>query len=388
MTSDLREDFDDFFENALSGFLYANPRGEIDRANARLAGWLGVSPAELKGKRLTDFLTVAGKIYYETNLAPLLRMQGHFDEVALELLGRNGEKLPVLVCAMERCDDGGTPLFIRTTVYRATDRRKYERNLLEARSAAMATSASLREKIADEVKDRLAAEGLLVDERHTSALREQFIAVLSHDLRNPLASIDAGMRALRKTPLTDTARTYTELIQKSVARMAELISNTIDFARGRLGSGLSLNREDGPLAPALMHVIEELRIAWPDRTIDVALDQSSVNCDKGRIAQLLSNLVANALTHGSSEEPVRVRSATEGHILSISVVNRGAPIPPDVMGRLFQPFTRDEMRPSQMGLGLGLFIAFEIAKAHGGTIEALSTPDETRFTFQMPVEQS
>jgi sigma-B regulation protein RsbU (phosphoserine phosphatase) len=101
----------------------------------------------------------------------------------------------------------------------------------------------------------------------------------------------------------------------------------------------------------------------------------------------LSNLVANALTHGSRDGPVRVHSVIENGVLSVSVANQGEPIPNDLMDRLFQPFTRDEMRPSQQGLGLGLFIAHEIAQAHGGTLEALSSTHETRFTFQMPVEQ-
>ena len=107
-----------------------------------------------------------------------------------------------------------------------------------------------------------------------------------------------------------------------------------------------------------------------------------VNCDPSRFGQMVSNLLANALTHGAPDEPVRIHAATNARgQLELWVANSGAPIPPATMERLFQPFFRGEVRPSLQGLGLGLHIASEIAKAHGGAIEASSTDEETRFTF-------
>ena len=141
-----------------------------------------------------------------------------------------------------------------------------------------------------------------------------------------------------------------------------------------------------PLEAALEQVVAELRAAWPDRVIQTELGiHKAVRCDPARVAQLLSNLLANALTHGGSDGPVGVRAATEGGTFELSVTNKGEPIPPDTAERLFQPFVRASVRRGQQGLGLGLYIAAEIARAHGGTLEVDSTPAETRFTFKMPL---
>ncbi len=237
-----------------------------------------------------------------------------------------------------------------------------------------------------DARDRLASsEAALLNERGAADLREQFIAVLGHDLRNPLASIDAGVRLLSKSPLDERAAATITLIQNSIRRMAGLIDNILDFARGRLGGGLAVNRNaEKPLEPALEQVIAELRTAWPDREIQAEIDLAGpVNCDRARIAQLLSNLLANALTHGAADRPVVVRASTEGGLFELSVANAGDPIPPELREQLFQPFFRASGRASHQGLGLGLYIAAEIARAHGGTLDVRSDANETRFTLRM-----
>jgi sigma-B regulation protein RsbU (phosphoserine phosphatase) len=129
----------------------------------------------------------------------------------------------------------------------------------------------------------------------------------------------------------------------------------------------------------VQQVVNELRIGATGRTIetDFALPDR-VNCDPSRFGQMVSNLLANGLTHGAPNEPVRIHAATNGAELKLWVAN-GKPIPPATMERLFQPFFRGEAQPSQNGLGLGLHIASEIAKAHRGPIEVASTAQETRF---------
>jgi signal transduction histidine kinase len=237
--------------------------------------------------------------------------------------------------------------------------------------------------------ERLAAsEATLIDERHSSELREQFIAVLGHDLRNPLASIAAGTRMIAKADTKEAVTEISGLMQTSVNRMSRLIDNILDFARGRLGGGLSLERSaEEPLQPMLEQVIAELHLSNMARPIDASFDiHGPVNCDVQRIGQLFSNLLGNAIAHGSPEKPIRVRAATHGSSFELSVANSGNPIAPATMERLFQPFYRGQVRASLQGLGLGLFIASEIAKAHGGTLEVDSSAEETRFTFQMPTK--
>lgn len=238
-----------------------------------------------------------------------------------------------------------------------------------------------------DAQERVAsAETSLVDERETGELREQFIAVLGHDLRNPVAAISAGASLLLKRPLDERSRLILRQVQQSLLRMGGIITNVLDFARGRLGGGIVLDRTTAPLPAALDQVIAELRAVHPKRVIDVAWDISEpITCDQARIAQMLSNLLANALTHGPPDATVRVSGRIEQNALELAVANSGTPIPAEVRDRLFRPFVRGTARAGPEGLGLGLYIASEIAKAHGGNLSVTSTAEETRFTFLMPI---
>jgi phosphoserine phosphatase RsbU/P len=216
-------------------------------------------------------------------------------------------------------------------------------------------------------------------------LREQFITVLGHDLRNPLALIQAGADLLAKRMPDPGASEILKLMRSSAARMSALIDDVLDFALGRLGGDLELSRSDTMLEPVLRQIVAELQATATDRAIECDLMvPKSVYCDAGRIGQLLSNLLANALTHGSAATPVRVFARSDEQTLELSVHNSGAPILPSTLEKLFQPFFRGEERSGRRGLGLGLYIASEVARAHGGTLQATSTPEETSFVFRMP----
>jgi signal transduction histidine kinase len=229
------------------------------------------------------------------------------------------------------------------------------------------------------------SEAELLDARAASELKDQFIAVLGHDLRNPLASIGGGMRLMAKTQLDEKARTVLELVQGSVARMSNLIDNVLDLTRGRLGGGFNIHRRPNPSLAIAFEVIDELRSAHPDRQIESEIVlRESVDCDTERLGQMLSNLVANALTHGASDKPVKVAAYIENGLLEVSVANQGPPIPPSLLDTLFQPFVRSTVA-NREGLGLGLYISFEIAKAHAGLLSATSDESETRFRFSMPL---
>jgi phosphoserine phosphatase RsbU/P len=365
-SSSAEDDLEDLYENAPCGYLSLKPDGRIVKVNATFSTWMEYAPGELIGKRFSELLNIAGRIFYETHFAPLLRMQGFFNEVALDLLTKPGKSLPVLVNAAERRDAEGRHLFTRLTVFNATDRRRYERELVDARAALQAS---------------------LLDERATSALREQFIAVLSHDLRNPLSAIVGGAELLMKTPLNDRAQAMARLIQGSAARMGGLIEDVMDFARGRLGSGLTLAREpDAPVETLLRQVVSELQTSAPQRAIEMefAID-APVDCDRRRIGQLASNLLGNAITYGAPDQPIRLGASTAGGQFELFIANSGDPIPPAALEKIFEPFERGTLRSSLQGLGLGLYISCEIARAHGGTLEVSSTEAETRFTFRMPL---
>lgn len=367
-------DYADLVENAPCGYITLDANGRVQHVNRTFLAWSGHRVDEMIGKRFSDFLSMAGRIYYETHIAPLLRMQGFFNEFAIDVLNAGGEPMQMIANANERRDAEGNALSIRLALIKATDRRRYEQELLSARELATAAGQLAEER--------------LQRERETSELREQFIAVLGHDLRNPLASISAGARILDRTVQTDKEHQVIAMLQTTVMRMAGLIDNVLDFARGRLGGGIALERETGkPVEPVLTQVVDELRLASPGRIIETEFTiDRPVNCDRSRLGQLLSNLLGNALTHGASNKPVVVHADTTEDLFTLWVANAGEPIAESSMAKLFEPFFRGQVRASRQGLGLGLHIAFQIAKAHGGELRVSSTVEETRFTFTMPLQ--
>lgn len=238
-----------------------------------------------------------------------------------------------------------------------------------------------------EAQDRLSASEAALEQADRAAqYTEQFIAILAHDLRNPLASIQAGVRMLARTDLPPREDSIVHHMLESCGRMGGLITDVLDFARGRLGGGVPIVvKGESNLAAALHQVIEELRIVYPGREIlsSIAL-REAVACDVPRVMQLLSNLVGNALAHGDCAKPVTVEARTNDSILTIEVVNGGEPIAPDRIATIFQPFKHRSDKDAHEGLGLGLYIAGEIAAAHGGNIEVSSTTKQTSFRLTMP----
>ncbi len=212
--------------------------------------------------------------------------------------------------------------------------------------------------------------------------------MLGHDLRNPLSSITFAAEALRRRPLGEPEVTLVERIGRSCGRISRLVDDTLDFARGRLGGGIPLDLQAvANLDQELLHVVAELQAAHPERVVlcDLALD-GAVVCDRNRVAQLLSNLLANALVHGAPDGPVRVSARSGADGFSLAVGNQGPPIPPAVRASLFEPYCRPVAgQPQSGGLGLGLYIAAQIARSHGGTIDVSSSAETgTTFTFLLP----
>jgi sigma-B regulation protein RsbU (phosphoserine phosphatase) len=173
-------------------------------------------------------------------------------------------------------------------------------------------------------------------------------------------------------------------VHSSSKRIQEMIDNIMDLARGRLGGGITLSSETVKLDILLQEVAEELKVIWPERTIsfDFKTDKE-IQCDRGRIAQLASNLIGNAITHGAEDSPVTVTAKSNDSYWEISIANQGAKIPEHALALLFHPFHREQSHASQNGLGLGLYIASEIAKAHKGELSVKSDEKLTCFTLKV-----
>lgn len=240
-----------------------------------------------------------------------------------------------------------------------------------------------------EVEEQLdASRSALVDANEAGALREQFVAVLGHDLRNPIGAVIGGLELLSRRPLDERSMMLVGQMTQSCGRMSDLVGNVLDFARGRLGGGIPVERRMTPdLGPTLRHIVDELRVAHPGRTLDIDLViDTPVFCDPQRIGQLLSNLLANALAHGSPDGPVQVTAKSVANRFQLSVRNEGDPVAPETMKNFFKPFQRAGLGlPSAgLGLGLGLYIAAEIARSHGGTLDAACAARTTSFTLEIP----
>ena len=232
------------------------------------------------------------------------------------------------------------------------------------------------------------ARAALLDEQAAGELREQFIAILGHDLRNPLSAIAASSQLLeRKASDPGTAKLATRITTNAM-RMSRLIDDVLDFARGRLGGdmGVAVGSVDD-LDQALASVVAEMSDAHPQRPITGRIDIGrAVRGDRGRIQQLASNLLANAVAHGAPEGPVELDARIDGDDLLIEVWNDGEPIPEASLRDVFRPFWRRSSSGRREGLGLGLYICERIVEAHGGRISVTSTSEGgTRFCVRLPL---
>lgn len=242
--------------------------------------------------------------------------------------------------------------------------------------------------VADE--ELTASREAVAQEQELARIQERFIAILAHDLRNPVNALKAGLRLIARQNFDDKTIELVNLMRGSVNRMEHLIENLLDQARRRQGEGIVIEKAlSSTLKPALHQIVAELQAAAPDQKIVTNIDLlEPIACDVPRISQMFSNLLANAVTHGASGAPIQVESTATTGNFSLSVTNSGKKISDDMLPSLFLPFERRKDRPNREGLGLGLFIASEIAKGHGGTLDVSSDDNRTVFTFQMPIREA
>ncbi|NMO16221.1 PAS domain-containing protein [Pyxidicoccus fallax] len=225
--------------------------------------------------------------------------------------------------------------------------------------------------------------------RQTAEFRERLLGIVSHDLRNPLNAILLSVDAITRSDRgVEHSLRNVRRIATSAERMSRMISDLLDLTRGRLGGGIPIHARPANLRAICEHVVEELEAGNPRRTLRLQTRGARFQgtWDADRLAQLLGNLGKNALDYSPEDIPVDFVLRDEGDAVRVEVHNGGAPIPPELLPHLFEPFRKaaDEGRPKS-GLGLGLFIVQQIAQAHGGRVEARSSRAEgTTFTVWLP----
>jgi two-component system, sensor histidine kinase and response regulator len=247
--------------------------------------------------------------------------------------------------------------------------------VLESKAAVFFELHRQKQLLAEELRQR----------SETLRLQEMFTAVLGHDLRNPLNAILTAAFLLDKRSDDEAVRDTARRILTSGKRMTRMIENMLDLTRARLAGGIPLNRSHADLAAVVERVVQELRTTHPSRRIEtVILGEVTGEWDVDRLQQIASNLIGNAIQHGDPNGAVFVRvDGTASETVSLSVVNDGV-IPRETLPTIFDPF-RSGPRGQSEGLGLGLYIAQQIAIAHHGRILVESSPDAgTVFTVTMP----
>lgn len=275
----------------------------------------------------------------------------------------------------------GRPWTIRYTTTPAFDAKSHRGLLVVFAAVGAVVSLLLFFLVRLEVRARRAKE-------FATTLRERLLAIVGHDLRNPLGAITMGMAVLmRKEGLDPSVFTLVRRIERSAQRMTRLIADVLDFARIQQGRVLPLERVPADVHEVVRQVVDEFQLAHPEAVVRLEVGGPVVaRVDPERLAEAVSNLVSNAFQHGRGPLTVRVRDAEPG-LLTVEVHNQGPAIPTEDLPRLFDPYAhgRERGEPRVGGLGLGLYIAQEIVRGHGGRIEVRSSPEEgTTFAIVVP----
>lgn len=378
-------DSSSLYDNAACGLVVTAANGVILRANHTFCLWVGREAAELVGQvKLQELLTMGGRIFHQTHWAPLLDIQGSVSEVKLEVLRRDGRAVPMVFNAVRRSNSDAT--WYEVAAFIAEDRHKYEKELLQARKRAEELLATQQDAqraldVAQGERDR---QKLVAEDRALFA--EQMMAIVSHDLRNPLSVIGMSAHLIGMGDLSSGQLRALDRISSSTSRATRLIAELLDFSQARLGGGLNVNLRPIDLHALVAESVEDLRLSFAGRSIlHEPLGRGQCVGSADRLVQLIGNLVSNAVAYGAPDKPIVVRSSIGDTAFTIVVSNEGSVIPEVQVPHLFDPMIRGkDARDGAHSVGLGLFIVREIARAHGGTVTVVSTDEATSFSAKLP----
>jgi hypothetical protein len=243
----------------------------------------------------------------------------------------------------------------------------------------------------NEAIDQAIAESVSSYSAELEKARDTFTAILGHDLRSPLGAILMSAHNAASHDIPEPAMRAIGTIERCARQMQVLIRDLLDFAGARLGREMPMRPEESSLVETCQAAIAEVMASHPSRTFEFKHDGDLQGYfDPARIGQALSNLLNNAINHGESGHPVKLRARAERQELVVDVTNIGKTIPPDALqGIIDDPIARVHLPGSEgsSGLRLGLYIAQQVAKAHGGSVTAESQDNKTRFSLRLPRDQ-
>ena len=361
----LEESMEDLYEDAPCGYLSALPDGTLVKVNRTFLTWTGYRREDLVGRRrFVDLLAPGGRIFHETHYAPLLRMQGEVREIALDMLCADGRRLSVLINSVLKTDGEGTPRLVRTTVFNATHRKEYERELLRERQRA---------------EQEAKAKG-------------DFISMVSHEIRTPLNAILGVAHLFAATELSPQQEKLVRILRSSSEGLLHLINEILDLSRIQSGK-LSLEERPFDLRQVVEGVASSQRVKAEEKglTLEARVDgrlPAGLLGDPVKLGQVLTNLVGNAVKftpQGSVRLDVRMLERTpEAVSAEVRVTDTGIGIETDRLPLIFEDFTQAsyEIGMKYGGTGLGLSISRRLVEMHGSRLEVESEPGRgTSFFF-------
>ena len=388
--SRLPESGDELFDFAPCGILYLSANGLVLRCNPEVLRWTGFEQDEVdKQMRLVDLLSSGGKILFETHVAPLLTVNGRVNGITLDLIGKGGAVIPVLLTAAQLQNATG-PQVSRIILFDARDRRAYEKELLAARKQAENDS-----KLLSESNEQLRRAQVEVSRRVSQLERANedllhFAYAVSHDLKTPLRTVTSFVQLLELTyrdKLDAQAGEFVDFIVSGAARMGTMLNDLLQVAQAA-GSPLQVQIET-PLKVAVDTSLLSLRSAVDESGASVTYgDLPLVSGDPGQLTHLFQNLIGNAIKYRKPgvAPVVHISSERIGSDWVIAIKDNGIGFPTESAERIFGVFERLHQEQVE-GTGIGLTICKRIVERNGGRIWASGqTGEGATFSFTIPAD--
>ena len=363
----IQENAEDLYDNAPCGYISALPDGTIVKVNQTFLDWTGHRRQDLVGcKRFQDLLTAGGRIFHETHYAPLLRMQGTVREIAVDLVCSSGQRLPALINSVLKNDGDGKPLLVRTTVFNATDRKEYEREL---------------------VRERQRAE-------QAARAKADFISMISHEIRTPLNAILGVGHLLESTQLSAQQQKFVRILRSSSEGLLALINDILDFSKIESGK-VSLEERSLDLRQLTHQLADNLHMKAEQKglALEVHVDErvpDTVLGDPIKIGQVVTNLLSNAIkftAEGSVTLALEVRERLQDAVsIDFRIADTGIGIAADRLPHVFDEFTQAnyDIGLKYGGTGLGLAISKKLVELYGSRIDVESELGRgSKFSFAL-----
>ena len=361
------------FDESPCGLLVTEANGVIRQVNPMFCRWVGYQADRLVGMRLQDLLTIGCRVFHQTHWAPLLQLQGSLSEVKLEAVHSSGHPIPMLFSVIRKRHGSLNLDYVAVMV--VTDREKYEAELLRQRRKAEEAQAMLA---------------------RTDQQKDEFLATLGHELRNPLAAMRNVIEILKRTAPGEPKLVWgRDVLDRQVTLLSRLVDDLLEVSRVNQGK-LDLRKQVINLASPVRVAIEAIepliRSAGQSLIVTLSEQAISIDADPVRITQVVQNILNNASKYTPEGGKIWLSVGIDGSDAFVSVRDTGIGIPVEQQEQIFSMFSQLEpaLKRAQGGLGIGLALVRALVLLHSGTVEVMSAGagQGSEFTVRLPISRS